>query len=123
MLQHIAFAINNQKEIEAFYEKILLFTAIRNFSINSKLSQTIFNVPERTDVYVMGNNDIQFEIFITQREERKVFSHICLGYVQSETIYNKAVNAGYKAIIRERSNSCTYFIWDKSGNMFEIKEQ
>ncbi|MBN2272923.1 MAG: VOC family protein [Bacteroidales bacterium] len=123
MLQHVAFAINDPEEIDAFYKNVLHFTILRTFSINENVSETVFNVPEEVDVYVMGNNDLEFEMFITPLEERKVFSHVCLKYRQSEALYHRAISAGYKAVSRKGMSSQTYFIWDRSGNMFEIKEQ
>ena len=121
MLQHVAFAVNDPEEIKSFYEEVLLFVIKRIFSIDGKVSQKVFNVPGKTEVYVMSNYDAQFEIFITPKEERKVFSHVCLAYLDAEIVFNKATIMGYKAIIRNGADHNTYFIWDKSGNMFEIK--
>ncbi len=122
MLQHVAFTVNDSEEIENFYEDVLLFTIKRKFSVNSEISQQVFNVPSATDVYVIEHHDMQFEIFISPRKEKKVFSHICLVYRKAEIIYNNALKSGYKAIIKSNPDCNTYFIWDKSGNMFEIKE-
>jgi len=70
----------------------------------------------------MNYQDVQFEIFISLRKEKKVFSHVCLAYWKAELTYNNAKKLGYKAIIKNNPDNDTYFIWDKSGNMFEIKE-
>jgi hypothetical protein len=37
-------------------------------------------------------------------------------------IYNKAVEFGYKTFVKRNPTNATYFIWDKSGNLYEIKE-
>jgi len=122
MLQHIALSVNDPEEIENFYENILLFSTKHKFSVNGAISQQIFNVEEAVDVYMMDYHDTQFEIFINREKEKKVFSHICLAYWKSEITYKTASELGYKTIIKNNPCNNTYFIWDKSGNMFEIKE-
>ncbi len=122
MLQHIALTVNDSDEIKHFYEEVLLFNMQRKFSVNSDVTRQIFNVGGITDVYVMNHQDAQFEIFISSLKEKKAFSHICLSYSKAENIFKKAVDMGYKSLIKENRRNNTYFIWDKSGNMFEIKE-
>lgn len=122
MLQHIALTVNDSEEIENFYEKVLLFNMKYKFSVNGEVTRQIFNVEGLTDVYAMNHQDVQFEIFISLRKEKKVFSHVCLAYWKAELTYNNAKKLGYKAIIKNNPDNDTYFIWDKSGNMFEIKE-
>jgi hypothetical protein len=52
MLQHIASTINDSKEIENFYDKVLFVNMNHKFSMNSKVSQKIFNIKGETDVCV-----------------------------------------------------------------------
>ncbi|MBN1119294.1 MAG: VOC family protein [Bacteroidales bacterium] len=122
MLQHIALTINDSEEIENFYENILLFSLKHKFSVNGEITRQIFNTGETVDVYMMGHQDTHLEIFLSPKKERKVFSHICLAYWKAEITYKKAVEFGYKALVKKNPVNDTYFIWDKSGNMFEIKE-
>jgi extradiol dioxygenase family protein len=122
MLQHIALTINDSKEIERFYQDILQCTIKHKFTINEEITLQVFNFRESADVCLMVYEDIDFEIFIASQREKKVFSHISLAYRNAEQINNKAVQSGYKSLIRSNAGSHTYFIWDKSGNMFEIKE-
>ncbi len=122
MLQHIALTVNDSKEIKNFYENVLLFSLVRKFSVNGETTQQIFSTDDSADVYLMWNHDIQLEIFLSPKKERKVFSHICLAYWKAELTYKKAVKSGYKALLKKNPVNNTYFIWDKSDNMFEIKE-
>jgi catechol 2,3-dioxygenase-like lactoylglutathione lyase family enzyme len=122
MLQHIALTVNDSEEIENFYEDVLLFTLKHRFSVDDEVCEKLFNVPERTDVYVMRFHNAELEIFINKRKERKVFSHICLSYWKAYAIYDFAAKKGYKTILKKGTKQDTYFIWDRSGNMFEIKE-
>lgn len=122
MLHHTGLSINKLNEVEDFYKKVLLFTLKYTFSIDQEITQKIFGEPVAVDVYMMENQDTLFEIFINPIQEKKVFSHVCLAYEQHETIYNNAVKQGYKTAIKENPDYNTYFIWDNSGNMFEIKK-
>ena len=122
MLQHIGLTVTDSEEIENFYEEVLFLSMKHKFTINNNISQQIFNVNDVTDVYVMCQQDLEFEIFISRRKEKRVFSHVCLTYPEPEIIYESAVKSGYKALVKNGSDHNTYFIWDKSGNMFEIKK-
>ena len=122
MLLHVAITIHYPKEIEDFYKKVLHFTVQKKFSLNKETSQKIFNTKEVVDVYLIEHQSVQFEIFISNKKEKKLFSHVCLAYGQTNTIYEKAIKLGYKTQIKRNKENNTYFIWDKSGNMFEIKE-
>ena len=122
MLQHIALTINYPEEIKNFYEDILLCNIQHKFPINEDVAGKIFNVKLLVDVYVMSHKDVQFEIFVSSEKEKKVFSHICLANRDAKITYKKAAERDYKVLIKKNPVSDTYFIWDKSGNMFEIKE-
>jgi extradiol dioxygenase family protein len=122
MLQHIALTINDSEEIENFYENLLLFSLKHKFSVNKEITRQVFNIEKTVDVYLMGHHDTQLELFLSPKKERKLFSHICLAFWKAEIVYEKAIKLGYKALVKKNPDSDTYFIWDKSGNMFEIKE-
>ena len=122
MLLHVAITIHSPKEIEDFYKRVLHFTVQKKFSINKETSRKIFNTEEVVDVCIMEHQSVHFEIFISHKKEKKLFSHVCLAYRQTNTIYEKAIKLGYKTQIKRNIENNTYFIWDKSGNMFEIKE-
>jgi catechol 2,3-dioxygenase-like lactoylglutathione lyase family enzyme len=122
MLQHIALTVNDPEEIENFYKEILLFTTKHKFSVNGEITRQIFNVGETTDVYMMSYDNTYFEIFISPEKERKVFMHTCLAYRKAETICHNAIKRGYHTLVKKNKDHSTYFIRDKSGNIFEIKE-
>jgi extradiol dioxygenase family protein len=122
MLLHVAITIHSLKEIEDFYKEILRFTVQRKFSLNRETSQKIFSTEEVVEVYLMEHQSVQFEIFISRQKEKKQFSHVCLAYRQAHIIYEKAISLGYRTRVKSNKENNTYFVWDKSGNMFEIKE-
>jgi catechol 2,3-dioxygenase-like lactoylglutathione lyase family enzyme len=122
LLQHIALTINDSKEIESFYEGVLKFSLKHKFFLREDIVMQIFHIKGNADVYAMSHQDIHLEIFLSPRREKKIFSHICLAYREAADIYNRALEAGYDGIIKSNPGHDTFFIRDKSGNMFEIKE-
>lgn len=122
MLLHVALSVSDSEEIENFFEEVLIFSIKHKFTIDSHLSRQLFNVNTNTDVYVLRQQDVEFEIFISPRKENRVFSHVCLSYQNPEVIYQNALKSGYKTFVKDGVTHCTWFIWDKSGNMFEIKK-
>ncbi|MDX9881619.1 MAG: VOC family protein [Prolixibacteraceae bacterium] len=122
MIHHIALSITDSEEIENFYEEVLSFTLKYKFSLFPGVSLEIFNTERAVDVYMMEKQDVLLEIFINPQKERKVFSHTCLLEKEAETTYQKAIQKKYKTRIRENHGHSTCFIWDRSGNMFEIKK-
>jgi catechol 2,3-dioxygenase-like lactoylglutathione lyase family enzyme len=121
MLQHIALTVNDSEEIEKFYEKVFQFKKKHHHTIDGEVIKQIFNITGATEVYIMVHQHVQFEIFISPLKEKKAFSHVCLAFRNAEDIYRNALNQNYKVIVKSNPKSNTYFIWDKSGNMFEIK--
>jgi len=121
-LAHIALSVNDFNEIKDFYEDILSFTFRYKFKIDDALSHTIFNMRGDTDVYIVEQQDTKLEIFLTQRKEKKAFAHVCLCISTSGMVYEKAKKSGYRTRVKDNGLNNTYFIWDKSGNLFEIKD-
>jgi len=122
MLHHIALTVNDFEEIENFYEDVLLLTIHHQFSVSEEISRGLFNIMASADVYMMERQDVRFEIFISEKREKRAFSHVCLVYREAKQVYKKAVEIGYQVRVKQNPKGETYFIRDKSGNMFEIKE-
>jgi len=122
-LNHVAFSVNDSEEIENFYEDILGFSLQRKFLMDAGISLKFFGKEKEIDVYFMEKDDVGLEIFLYPEKGRKTFPHLCLEYPNSNTVFYKARKLGCKTEIKiNPGRSDTYFIWDRSGNMFELKE-
>jgi catechol 2,3-dioxygenase-like lactoylglutathione lyase family enzyme len=122
-LNHAALSVNDSEEIENFYEDILGFRLQRKFLMDAGITSKFFGVNKNIEVYFLEKTSIGLEIFLYPEKRNKIFPHLCLEYFGCKVIYSKAQQRGYKTeekINPGRSN--TFFIWDKSGNMFELKE-
>lgn len=123
MVKHIGITINYTDDIIQFYQNILMFSIVRKFNLDLALSISLFNIEESPEVYLLNNDGLEVEAFISNTKESKAYSHIYLEYVNADTIYNKAIEQGYRAVQKQnRNGGFTYFISDKSGNIFEIKK-
>lgn len=122
-LNHAALSINDSEEIENFYEDVLGFRLQRKFLMDAGITSKFFGVNKNIEVYFLEKSSIGLEIFLYPEKRNKIFPHLCLEYFGCKVIYAKAQQMGYKTeekINPGRNN--TLFIWDKSGNMFELKE-
>jgi len=56
------------------------------------------------------------------REKKPRYSHIFVSAILKQKLFIKAVKSNYKVLVKRNPVNDTYFISDKSGNVFEIKE-
>ncbi|MFW9896792.1 MAG: VOC family protein [Candidatus Thorarchaeota archaeon] len=93
---------------------------------SSDLMEKFFGV--KTDVHTIlyGNNNVEFEVFITEKKEKAkdTFTHPCIAVNNRDGFLNKAISLGLPTIkvYRKESNSYYLFVKDLFGNLFEIKE-
>jgi catechol 2,3-dioxygenase-like lactoylglutathione lyase family enzyme len=122
-LNHVALSVNDPEEIENFYENILEFNLKRMFSMDAGTSLKFFGKEKEIDVYFMEKDSVGVEIFLYPEKGKETFPHLCLEYHNSNTVFDNAGRLGYKTEIKiNPGGNDTYFIWDRSGNMFELKE-
>ena len=122
-LNHIALTVSDSEEIENFYEDILSFRLKRRFLMDANIGWKFFNRKKETEVYFMECDGVGLEIFLSPEKGKKLFLHVCLEYPNAKVIHYKAKKRGYKTEVKiNPGRNDTYFIWDKSGNMFELKE-
>lgn len=121
-LEHIALNIADLKEIESFYCEILGMSEIRHFVLDKNLAREIFGIEKETTVFQLKKNEIVLEIFLIPERLENGFSHLCISISDREEIASKADQNGYSCMRMKRGNSDMIFIKDKSGNIFELKQ-
>ncbi|MGQ1948777.1 VOC family protein [Geofilum sp. OHC36d9] len=122
MIQHIGLTVANVSELKDFYERVLLLIPQYQFKVDKSVAFNIFGVEKEIDVFMMSYQGMSFEIFIDYGICSSSFAHVCLAYKGSELLFSRAQSLGYRSVKKTSRNGYTYFIWDKSGNIFEIKE-
>jgi len=120
-LEHIALAIKDTSEITLFYEQLLGMSKVKSFILEKFLSNKIFGIPAETTVYQLKNGELLLEIFVDPIKKMKGYNHICIKVNQRESFIQRAIASNYECTRIERTGADLVFIKDKSGNIFEIK--
>ncbi|MBN2349180.1 MAG: hypothetical protein JXJ22_10100 [Bacteroidales bacterium] len=123
MFNHIGITVRDKKEITGFYINVLQFRVEFNFQLNKELSETLFDIQKNTEVVELILKKTKLEIFIDDQPDFRSYAHICFNYKIPEEIYYNALHYGYKTFVQEGRTGKTYFIWDNSNNLFEIKKE
>ena len=121
-LEHVALSILDRNEIEGFYMEVLGMELVRSFSLNKVLAKDIFGMEEETEVFLVQKDNLQLELFLAPEKTDHACEHLCFATTHREELFEKAKRNSYRVFRQEREFSDLVFIWDKSGNIFEVKE-
>jgi len=121
-LNHIAITITDVSEIEGFYKNLLGMKDIKQFTLNQNLAKNIFGLKNETTAYLLQKDDLFFEVFVLPESFEKGFNHICISVPDREKLIGQAMQNNYAVTRIEREHFDLIFIKDKSGNIFEIKQ-
>ena len=121
IVKHIALQYTNKKQADSFFKKILGLALIKNFNVSKELSKQIFNIPEEVEVIVYGNDNINFEIFITKQKKLHFFNHVCLKIDDKNEFINKCNKYKLKPYYVKKEDKKLLFLRDHSKNLYEIK--
>ena len=122
-LEHIGITINEKSEIQDFYVNILGMKVIREFVLVKKLALQLFNIEKDVPVFLLEKNNVTLELFIINNKVAPIFNHFCFSVENRDEIYNKSVVSRYKNYRKKREFSDLIFIYDKAGNIFELKDK
>ncbi|GET28535.1 VOC family protein [Prolixibacter sp. SD074] len=123
-INHVALNINSVDEVIDFYQNILGFHIEYQFELPTTLSHTIFGIDKSLPAYLCKNDQVAFELFVLPENINKGLAHVCLEMSNRDELITRCINKGYKVNNIQRDNKPNLlFIWDKSGNCFEIKEK
>ena len=121
ILQHIAINYKDKVKSDIFFTKVLDLKLQKSFSLNSELSKQIFDTFEQVDVFVYGDNFTIFEVFITQKQIKHFFEHICIKVNNKKEFVDKCKNYGLEPYQINKEDKQLLFVKDFAGNLFEIK--
>ena len=123
-LNHIGLNIQRKEDAVDFYQNILGFHFEHQFELKSSLSEKIFNVEKQTEVLFYKKENLQLELFVNSENTKQGFAHICIEIKEREKIAEKCESDGYPITRIPRSDKPDLlFISDKSGNIFELKNE
>lgn len=123
-LRHIALEIYGN-DLKAFYQDILHGEIIDERILKEETAKAIFGITASIKIYMLRCNELEleFELFVYHDSFNQRFSHICLETERATEIFQKTAREEYFVKIWGNPKSPTYFIKDRNGNMFELKNK
>jgi len=126
-IEHIAVGYNSEEDADNFFIELLGLKKIRSKSVPADLIEKFFGVKREQTFFVYANEDIIFEVFITNdnSKAKDIFTHLCLVIENRDEFVNKASYLGFELIKVPRKDSIGYYLFlrDTFQNMYEIKEK
>ncbi|MCX7697222.1 MAG: VOC family protein [Bacteroidales bacterium] len=123
MLRHIGVHIFEESEVHDFYEQVLGFTKIKTYIFYPDAALKLFGEERLIPIHRMQRFEVILELFVCPVPFTPGVSHMALEYWQANQIIEKARKANYTVVeFEKRTGKKGYFIKDKAGNIFEIKE-
>lgn len=126
-IEHIAVGYNSEVESDKFFIDLLGLKKIRLKSVPADLMEKFFSIKKEHTFVVYGNEDLSFEVFITNDTSKAndVFTHSCLVIENRNEFVNKAYSMGFDVVKVPRKDVEGYylFIKDSFQNLYEIKEK
>ncbi|MFX0028564.1 MAG: VOC family protein [Candidatus Hermodarchaeota archaeon] len=126
-VEHIAVGYNSEEGADKFFIDLLGLKKIRSKLVPADQMKDFFGVKGENKFVLYGNNDANFEVFITNDRSRAndTFTHSCLLVENRDEFMAKASSMGYHLVKVPRKDSTGYylFIRDSFQNLYEIKEK
>ncbi len=124
-LIHVGLACSSEENANHFFGYLLGLPMTRRSSLPEDLAIRLFGIEERCEILYFGNDAIMFEIFLTgwaEQTPRKV-SHACIEVENREELLERAATSGYEVREAPRQDESVFFLSDRDGNLFEVKEK
>jgi catechol 2,3-dioxygenase-like lactoylglutathione lyase family enzyme len=121
MFHHIGLEVTDKEKAQIFFEEILGIPKVRSFIIGTDLAEAIFGQRKEIEVENFAKEDINFEVFITDKKVNPFYTHVCLVVQNRQELIAKCKTYGITTNIVKKDDKELLFITDFSGNIFEIK--
>ncbi len=124
IINHIALNIKDASESTEFYQNILGLELKYQSELPAALSKNIFGIDQNLPMYFCKKEHAAFELFVLPENFNIGVIHVCLEMPNREKLMAQCLDKGYKINnIKRDLKPDLLFVWDKTGNCFEIKEE
>lgn len=103
-LWHVTLQINDIREVENFYKKLLGFEVQYEFEIDSETAHQIFGVNKPLPVVKMQKDELFLELFVDSQPVEMLYQHLCIAVEDPGKLAEQCSNSGYQVISKEREN-------------------
>lgn len=121
--QHLGLTITVKSDIREFYQDILEMDIQKEFTLNEELAEQIFRQDHDVKVVAGTIGNLFIALFFAEQKPDAVWDHICFVSDNRAALINACRGKNYPVTVIERKPFDIVFIKDKSGNLFEIKEE
>jgi len=122
-LLHVALQYSDKNKAEVFFKKILGLNLIKTFNLSEELSEEIFNLKEKVEAVVYGDENTVFEVFINSQNGDHGYEHVCIEINDKEKFVKRCKENNIEPLFIKKGDRVLLFIRDFMGNLFEIKEK
>lgn len=124
MIDHICIDMSSQANCREVFEEVLGLSAAYSFWIDGEFMDRMFGVKAGCAAAVYRAGDMKIEVFIRPELERPVSrtAHLCLAVPDRKKVLESARARGLAVLHHPRAGRPLYYIRDRDGNYFEIKE-
>lgn len=123
IIQHVALQFNDETQAEIFFTKILGLSLKKTFTLPPELSNEIFGIKEEVEAVVYGNDHTRFEIFITKKQSKPIYEHVCIEINNKEEFVERCKKFNIETKFVKKDLKTLLFIKDYAGNLYEVKEK
>ena len=122
-LRHVGLTCGSEENSDKFYKDLLGLEKSGARTLPASLSKSIFNLDAELVIINYLNEDLHFEIFITDRskDSSRQIEHLCLEVDDLSVFLNKCDSLGVEVARIPKGDKMLTFIRDFDGNLFEIK--
>jgi catechol 2,3-dioxygenase-like lactoylglutathione lyase family enzyme len=123
VLRHVGLTCGSEENSDRFYKDLLGLEKSEPKTLPASLSKSIFNLDAELVMINYLNEDLHFEIFITDhsQDSRRQIEHLCLEVADLNDFLNKCDSLGVEVARIPKGDKTLTFIKDFDGNLFEIK--
>jgi catechol 2,3-dioxygenase-like lactoylglutathione lyase family enzyme len=121
IIQHVALECSHKETADLFFSEILGMEKVKTTSLPRVLSFSIFGIDADVEMVVYGDETSRFEVFIHTKRKEHSFDHVGLKVPDKEVFVARCKKHGLKPFVIQKNEKQLLFVWDFSGNLFEIQ--
>lgn len=121
-IDHVGIQCDDKEKAFLFYQNLCGLEYVKSTMLSKDLVNKIFKIDTQVEMLVFKNKDAYFEIFISNADMKRNFSHVCLFVDDVDSFFKSCRNAGLNPFTVQKNDKELFFIHDFSGNLFEIKQ-
>jgi hypothetical protein len=123
IVQHVALECFSVQSADTFFITVLGIPKVKSTLLPSELCSSIFRIDRSVQMETYDAGGVRFEVFITPEPVRSSFGHIGIAVEKKTDFVMRCQQQGLAPFFVEKNGKQLLFVWDFSGNLFEVVEK